>query len=346
MLAAGHPTPTEGELSDDRVPVRRLPLTRPLHVGMDSRAYAAVRRLLAETRPGLLHTHMAKAGTIGRIAAQTGPQRPRTVHTFHGHVLDGYFGPSVQRAFIEVERRLARRTDALIAVSPEIRDALQALGIGARREFHVIPLGLDLDRFLAVTGPGGELRDHLGLGPDQPLVGVVGRLVAIKAVEVLLEAMTHLPDVHLAVVGDGDERIALTARTQSLGLGARVHFVGWWPDIPSAMSDLDVVALTSRNEGTPVAIIEALAAGRAVVATDVGGVRHVVEDRVTGRLAPPGDPVAVAGLIRGLLDRPDERASFGRAGRESVRHRFGQERLLADIRVLYSDLLAAPVAAR
>jgi glycosyltransferase involved in cell wall biosynthesis len=344
VLAAGHPSASEGELSDERVSVRRVPLTRTLHPGMDAKALSAVRRLLGETRARLLHTHMAKAGTIGRVAAATVPRRPRTVHTFHGHVLEGYFSPAVQRGFIEVERALARRTDVLVAVSPEIRDALQSLGIGTRREFQVIPLGLDLEPFLAVTGPGRGLRTHLGLGPDQPLIGIVGRLVPIKGLEVMLETMTFLPHVHLAVVGDGEERTALTERARAAGIADRVHFVGWWPDIPSAMSDCDVITLTSRNEGTPVALIEALAAARPVVATDVGGVRHVIQDGVTGWLAPAGDARSVAALIQRALDDPGTAAAQGLAGRESVRTRFGQDRLVADIRELYTDLLGHPGA--
>lgn len=344
VLAAGTPTAVEGELVDPAVPVRRVPLTRPLNAGMDARAVGAVRRLLTETGAGLLHTHMAKAGTVGRIAARTMPRgRPRTIHTFHGHVLEGYFNRGVQRGFIEVERALARQTDALVAVSPEIRDALQSLGIGRRREFHVISLGLDLDAFLAVAAPSGLLRSHLGLSADQPLVGVLGRLVAIKAIEVLLEAMVGLAGVHLAIVGDGEERESLEARSRDLGIADRVHFVGWWSDVAGAMSDLDVVALTSRNEGTPVALIEALAAGRPVVATDVGGVRHVIEHGVTGWLAPSGDSATVADLIRRALDTPRESAILAAAGRESVRTRFGKERLVADVRDLYGDLSARPV---
>ncbi len=341
ILAAGDPTAVEGELSDPLVPVRRLPLVRPLHAASDARAVAAVRRLLGETGARLLHTHMAKAGTVGRVAARTmAGSRPRTIHTFHGHVLEGYFNPGVQRAFIEVERALARRTDALLAVSPEIRDALQSLGIGRRREFHVIPLGLDLDPFLAVHQPAGSLRGQLGLGDDQPLVGVLGRLVAIKAIEVLLDAMVSLPGVHLAVIGDGDQREMLVGRSAELGLAGRVHFVGWSPDVPAALSDLDVVALTSRNEGTPVALIEALAAARPVVATDVGGVSHVVKHGVTGWLAPSGDAEAVAELIRHTLDARDESAAMAVAGREDVRTRFGKDRLIVDIRALYTDLVA------
>ncbi len=339
VLAAGRPSAAEGELADDRVPVHYLPLTRPLNPQMDLRAISATRRLLGGTGARLLHTHMAKAGTVGRVAAASMGDRPRTVHTFHGHVLDGYFNPAVQRVFVEMERGLARRTDAIVAVSPEVRDSLQALGIGRRRTFHVIPLGLDLDRFLSVDRPDGALRSTLGLEPGTPLIGAVGRLVPIKANEVLLEAVARLPGVHLALIGDGEERAGLEKRAESMGLGERVHFTGWWPDVAAAVGDLDLVVLTSNNEGTPVALIEAHAAGKAVVATDVGGVRHVVTDGVTGWLAPAGDAPGVAALIeRALTDRARLDA-FGAAARESVRHRFGKDRLLDDVRDLYGELL-------
>jgi glycosyltransferase involved in cell wall biosynthesis len=307
---------------------------------MDARAVAATRRLLHTTGARLLHTHMAKAGTVGRVAAGSMTVRPRTVHTFHGHVLDGYFKARAQRVFIELERALARRTDVLVAVSPEVRDSLQALGIGRRREFHVIPLGLDLDRFLAVDGPDGSLRASLGIGPDTPLIGVVGRLVSIKAVDVLLEAVARIPDLHVAVIGDGEERGSLTRKTHAMGLAGRVHFTGWWADVPAAVSDLDLVVLTSRNEGTPVALIEAQAAGKAVVATDVGGVRHVVADGSTGWLAPSGDAPAIAALIEQALRDRDRLRVFGAAGRLAVRDRFGKDRLLRDVGDLYTELLA------
>jgi glycosyltransferase involved in cell wall biosynthesis len=340
LLAAGRPSVAEGELADDQVPVHYLPLTRPLNPQMDLRAVSAVRRLLGGTGARLLHTHMAKAGTVGRVAAASMADRPRTVHTFHGHVLDGYFNPTVQRIFVEMERRLARRTDAIVAVSPEVRDSLQALGIGRRRTFHVIPLGLDLDRFLAVDGPDGALRSTLGLAPATPLIGAVGRLVPIKANEVLLEAVARLQGVHLALIGDGEERARLTKLVERMGLVERVHFTGWWSDVPSAIADLDLVVLTSNNEGTPVALIEAHAAGKAVVATDVGGVRHVVTDGVTGWLAHAGDAPGISSLIEHALADRARLAAFGAAGRDAVRGRFGKDRLLRDVRELYGDLLA------
>lgn len=339
VLAAGRPTEVEGELHDDAVTVRRVPLVRPTDPLNDGRALMAVRRLLAQTAPDLVHTHMAKAGTIGRVAARSMRVRPRTVHTFHGHVLEGYFRPSTQRAFVEVERRLARQTDALIAVSPEIRDALLDLRIGRPAQFHVISLGFDLSSFLAVEGPAGTLRAKLGLAGDVPLVGIVGRLVPIKDVGTMLAAMVDLPAAHLAVVGDGEMRPALEERARQLGVAGRVHFTGWWPEVAEALSDLDVVALTSRNEGTPVSLIEAQAAGRPVVATDVGGVRYVVEDGVGGYLVRPGDAGALAERVARLLADPDLRRDMGVKGRASVGHRFGKEALLSGITDLYTGLL-------
>lgn len=338
-LAAGTPARDEGELHHPSVFLQRVPLVRPVRPAVDARALLAIRRLMQREQPVILHSHMAKAGTLGRVAAMSVQPRPRTVHTFHGHVLEGYFGRSSQRAFVEMERRLARRTDALVAVSAEIRDDLLALGIGRPDQFHVLPLGLDLAPFLAVRGPSGKLRRHLGIHSDAALVGIVGRLVPIKDHVTLLTAMEHLPGVHLAVIGDGELRRQLELHTRQAGLADRVHFTGWWHDMPAVLSDLDVVALTSRNEGTPVALIEAGAAGRAVVATDVGGVRSVVEEGVNGHLAPPGDHERVASLIGHLLDSPDVRGRMGEGGRLQAAERFGAGRLLHDIRALYTELV-------
>jgi glycosyltransferase involved in cell wall biosynthesis len=340
-VAAGQPAETEGEMTDPAVAVRHVPLVRPLRPATDARALAAVRRLLVETGATLLHTHMAKAGTIGRLAGHSLPGRARirTVHTFHGHVLDGYFSPAVQRAFVEVERRLAVRTDALIAVSDEVRDALLELRIGRPGQYQVIPYGLDLGRFLAVDGPSGSLRGSLDLGPEVPLVGILGRLVAIKDHATVLAAMVHVPGVHLAVVGDGELRPALEAQAAGLGLGGRVHFTGWSADVPGALADLDVVVLTSRNEGTPMVLIEAAAAGRPVVATRVGGVAAVVADGFTGHLVPAGDAEAVASRIGLLLADPVGRQAMGRAARVAMADRFGPDRLLRDVRALYAALV-------
>jgi glycosyltransferase involved in cell wall biosynthesis len=337
-LGAGTPTEREGELLDERVPVRRLPLVRPLRPDVDARAVVEVRRLLRETGAALVHTHMAKAGTVGRVAARSVRPRPRTVHTFHGHVLDGYFSAPVRRAFLEIERRLAGVTDVLVAISDEIRDELLDLGIGRPSQYRVIPLGFDLGPFLDVNGQSGVLRHRVGLAPDVPLVGVVGRLVPIKDHVTLFEAMARLPGVHLAVVGDGELRASLEARVEAMRLSDRVHFTGWMTDVAAVVSDVDVVALSSRNEGTPVSLIEAAACGRPAVATDVGGVRAVVEHGVNGLLARPGDAEQLSAALDQVLRDGEGRRRMGDAGRARVRDRFSQERLLRDVRDLYGEL--------
>lgn len=337
-LAAGIPAPSEGELADDRVAVRHVPLVRPLHPSSDARAVLAVRRLLVETNARLLHTHMAKAGFVGRSAALSLRPRPRTVHTFHGHVLDGYFRPGVQRAFVEIERRLARQTDVLVAISTEIRDALLNLDIGRPDQYRVIPVGLDLSRHLAAAAPSGALRSRIGIGPDVPLIGAAGRLVPIKDISTLLKALVRVPDAHLALIGDGELRERLEAESTTLGLDGRVHFTGWLSDMAQVLSDVDIVALTSRNEGTPVSLIEAAASGRPAVAANVGGVSQVVVDGVTGLLTPAGSPDETATALRHLLDDPGRRRQMGEAARSHVRDRFGQDRLISEIRALYGEL--------
>lgn len=338
VLGAGTPTASEGELSHPEVAVRRLPLVRPVQPATDARAFASVRSLIKEHRAELVHTHMAKAGTVGRLAAASLRPRPKTVHTYHGHVLDGYFRPSAERAFIAVERGLAHLTDVIIAISPQVRDSLLELGIGRPEQYRIIPLGFDLEAHRAVDGPSGALRERLGLHDDVPLIGCVGRLVPIKDHSTLLQAMSRIPEAHLAVLGDGELRGALEDEVAARGLGHRVHFVGWWTDIPSAMADMDVVALTSRNEGTPVSLIEAGACGRPVVATDVGGVRSVVADGESGLLVPPQDPEAMADALEQVLASSQMRSRFGANGR-SRSNAFGQNRLVDDIRGLYRDLL-------
>ena len=336
VLGAGQPPAEEGELSDPDVSVVQLPLVRPVSPREDIQAYRQTRRLLIRLRPKILHTHMAKAGMIGRAASRG--LGIRTVHTYHGHVLDGYFRPAARRVFLETERLLAKSTDVLIAISPEVKQSLLELGVGTPEQYRVIPLGFDLTVHLGVQQASMQLRSRLGLAPDTPLVGAVARLVPIKDLRTFLRAISLLPHVHAAILGDGEERKDLERFAHKAGIDDRVHFTGWWRDIPAAMSDCDVVALTSLNEGTPVSLIEALACNRPVVATDVGGVRFVVEHERSGLLVSAGDSAAVASSIQRLLGSPTTAARLAREGREVVRTRFHKDRLLADIDRLYSEL--------
>ena len=338
-LVAGTPEPGEGELLDPDVVVERAPLARSISPLRDLTAFRWLRSRIDADGYDIVHTHMAKAGTLARGAALRSRRRPKLVHTFHGHVLEGYFNRPVQRTFIEIERRLARRTDALVAVSEEIRDDLLALGIGDEERWHVIQLGFDLAPMLVVSGPSGALRERIGLAEEVPLVGVLGRLAPIKDHATLLEAVACLDGVHLAILGDGEMRDEIASRSDSLGISDRVHMIGWWLDVPAAIADLDVVALTSRNEGTPVSLIEAHACGKPVVSTDVGGVRAVVRDGISGSLVPSGDAAAVAAALQGILSDRAAATRMGEQGRAFVRDRFTKERLVADIRALYTSLL-------
>jgi glycosyltransferase involved in cell wall biosynthesis len=224
-----------------------------------------------------------------------------------------------------------------------VRAELLAHRIGSPERLLVMPLGLELDRFLTCEARRGELRAELGLDGGASIVGIVARLVPIKAHETFLEAAATLaaevPGSHFLVVGDGERRQELVALADRLGLGARVHFLGWRRDLDRVYADLDLVVLTSRNEGSPVSLIEAMAAARPVVATRVGGVPDLVEDGVTGCLAVPGDASALARDMEALLVDPTRRRAMGLAGRRRVAAAFGAERLVADMDRLYTTLL-------
>ena len=233
-------------------------------------------------------------------------------------------------------------TGRLLTVSERVRSELLRLGIGRPDRFEVVPLGLDLERFLGAEPLRGQLRSELGLHAG-PLVGIVARLVPIKAHEVFLEAARAIADASPAarfvVVGDGERRAALEALARRLGLGDRVSFLGWRADLDRIYADLDVVVLCSRNEGSPVSLIEAMAAGRPVVATAVGGVPDLVEDGVTGRLIPPDDGAALGRAVLEVLADPDRARALGEAGRQRVFPAFGAARLVGDIDRLYMRLV-------
>lgn len=309
----------------------------------DARAAVAVRSLIKRFEPTIVHTHMAKAGALGRVIARAA-RVPIVVHTFHGHVLREYFSPPLNRTFLEVERHLARISNALIAVSTHVRNELVDLGVGRPSQWHVIPLGLDLGGLNASTLAPDEARNRIGIVLDRPLVGIVGRLAPIKDHWTFLNACAEVakqhPTAEFVIAGDGPLRDRLEAKAREM-LGDRVAFLGWVRDLEALYSALDVVVLTSRNEGTPVALIEAAACARPVVATNVGGVADVIREGVNGYLVDAGDHRAVAERVVRLLSNRDLAESLGRAGRMYVKERFSAERLVSDIAQLYSELLLA-----
>ncbi len=321
-------------------PRRIARMGRELGLG-DIGAFARLVRELRSLRPDVVHTHAAKAGTLGRLAALVpGRGQPRiTVHTFHGHSLTGYFSPRKAAVFLRIERFLARHTTRLIAVSDEVRDDLVRLGVAPAEHFEVIRLGLDLGRFDVDAGEraarGAALRAELSIPADAHLVTLVARLVPIKRVDRFLAVAEQLAaqreDVWFLIAGDGELREQL----QGLPQPAHVVWAGCQRDVPAVCFASDVVVLTSDNEGTPVSLIEAQAAGVPVVSTRVGGAAAVVAPDC-GALVDDADDVAqFAAAVRAVLDRPRGAGD----PRAHVAQTFSLDRLVADVDALYRRLL-------
>jgi glycosyltransferase involved in cell wall biosynthesis len=344
LLVAGTESSTEGNMIElgrleEPPALRRVPvLGREISPLDDLRALGALVGLMREFRPDIVHTHLAKAGTLGRLAARIAGVRV-VIHTYHGTVFRGYFGSLRSRLFLEIERAVARATTRLVAITPGQRRELIAMGIGSEATVVEIPLGLELAPFVdAPSRP--EARATLGLTFDEPVIAIVARLVAIKDVGLFLQALARLRSSPTAlIVGDGEERGRLEALAAALGVASRCRFLGWRRDVRSVYAAADVVVLTSRNEGSPVSIIEAMAAGRAVVCTDVGGVADVVTSGSSGVLVPYGDPDALAASIDGLLRDPDLRQRLGAEARRAVYPRYDVSRLVTDIAALYTSLV-------
>ena len=326
-----------------RAPARRLA----------ARGRAVVRELaelIRSVRPHILHTHTAKAGAVGRTAARVaGSDRPPVVvHTFHGHTLRGYFGPAKERVYRQIERRLAREADALIAVSPEVRDELVELGVAPASHFAVVRLGIELSERMAGAERGEALRAALGIPAERFTVGWVGRMTAVKQASDVLRTVRLLHDAGvdaaLVMIGDGPDRGDLEKLTRELGLEDATRFVGFQDDMGPWFHTFDALLLPSRSEGTPVSAIETLASGRPVVATRVGGVSDVVSDGVDGFLFPFGDVDEAAAQLGRLAADPALRERMGASGSERALRRYRVERLVDDMDRLYRALLAEKLA--
>lgn len=348
LLVAG----TEGAEEGNVLALGRLPSTldpivvpelgRRISPLDDLRALSKVIAIARAYRPDIVHTHLAKAGFVGRVAGRLAGAQA-IVHTFHGSVFRNYFGRRESALYLGIERQLARITTRIIAITERQRIELaQLLGLPRDKIVH-IPLGLDLSPFR--DAPDRLVaRAQLGLSSNRPVVGLVARLVPVKDVATFLRAMKLLvrdvPELAVIVAGDGEDRLALEAVAAELELTGRCQFLGWRADLPVIYAALDTLALSSINEGTPVSVIEAMATGRPVVATAVGGVPDVVRHGQHGFLVQPRDPEALASAIRRVLFDRNLAKALGSEGRKSALARYDVARLLGDIDNLYLELLA------
>lgn len=350
ILIGGQLEPGEADLSHEArklgVPTILVPeIRRAVNPLMDLLAYWTLCRIFLRERPVLVHTHTAKAGAIGRLAALT-TGVPIVIHTFHGHVFDGYFSRGVTAMFKLVERTLARSTDLVIAISEgQKRELCERHRIAPPEKVRVVPLGLELGRFLEARLLEGSFRRELGLGALTPLIGFVGRLAEIKDPELLLLSVAKLGAVdgavpHVVIAGDGEVRPRLESLARELGIAERTHFLGNRSDVERVYADLDTLALTSRNEGTPVALIEAMAVGIPIVATDVGGVREVLGGYPLAKLVPDRSPESFATALRAWV-----RERICRTDGRLHAERFSAERLLREIEQIYEEMLANHSAA-
>ncbi len=329
-------------------------------------------RLFLRERPDIVHTHTAKAGTAGRVAGIAykwltpsiligRPRRCRFVHTYHGHVFHSYYGKLKTRVFLGIEKSLARLvTDCIVVISPQQFEEINGdFGVGRSEQFRVIPLGLDLESFSNSRNRRNRLRGELSAGESDVLIGIVGRLTEIKNHLLFIEAAARWKQaysgqnrtVRFLVIGDGKLREELSENARRLGVDDIVEFLGTRNDPEYFYPALDVVALTSLNEGTPLTLIEAMANERPCIATSVGGVidligRETRHDEGTsfricerGILAPSGDSTALCEGFQRLIEDTGLREELGARGGEFALSSFSKARLLSDLERLYNEMM-------
>ncbi len=301
------------------------------------RIYQLIRRY----QPDVVHTHARTAGFFGRVAARLA-RVPVVVHTFHEYPFEGYFRPIETKLFIWVERAMARLSDSIITLTESLRrDIADTYRITRKSRVIVLPLGLDLDPYAAMSRKAGLFRAAWGIPSDVPLVGIVGRLIPVKNHPLFLQAALRLrqrhPSARFVIVGDGYLRAQLESQTRELGLDDVVLFTGWQKDTAPIYSDLDVAVISSLSEGTPVPVIEALAAACPVVATAVGGLPDLLDGGRLGRLVASGSADDLALAIHETLVQPPDMT----VAQAAMLDRYSINRLVGDLDSLYRGLLWA-----
>ncbi len=348
VLISGIEAPEEGNMLDlaeakGVKPIRLKYLGRELHPIRDLLTLWKLYRIIKKEKPDIVHTHTAKAGFVGRAAAFLAGV-PIVIHTFHGHVLHGYFGPLKTGFFRLAERFMARFSNLIIAVSEQCRNDLIKYNISTPEHIRTIPLGLELERFrIPHLDIRKAIRQEFNIPEHAFVVGMIARMVPIKKHEDLFRAIptvlkTH-PDTYFLIVGDGERRDYLDQLSIELEITHRCIFTGFREDQEKVYAALDLVVLTSANEGLPVAIIEALSSGKTVVSTRVGGVPELIEDGKTGYIVEPEKVDSIAeGLLKAVAD-PEKTRTMGADAQEDTIRKFSVQRLIQDVDLLYQQLL-------
>jgi glycosyltransferase involved in cell wall biosynthesis len=360
MLLAG--SLDEGEESSEHVldelglkPVFIKEMKREISPIEDIAAYRIIKEIIKEFMPDIVHTHASKAGTLGRLAAASCGVKV-IVHTFHGHVFHSYFGKAKTEFYKNIERYLAKKSSKIIAISNRQKEELTIEHkICNADKVVVVPLGFDLDRFQQNQSEKRAIfRSYYNLADDEIAIGIIGRLVPVKGHALFLESIKKVLDktnkkVRAFIIGDGDDRAVVEAKATELGIvytnehnhavKAPLTFTSWIKDIDGALAGLDIVALTSLNEGTPVSLIEAQAANKPIVTTNVGGIRNVVLENETSFLIESRDAEVFGAKLQLLAEDDALRLKMGARGWEHVKDTFHYKRLVTDIDALYKRLL-------
>jgi len=341
-------------------------MTRGINFLKDRTAYRKIKKIIADFKPDIIHTHASKAGALGRMAALS-MNVPVIVHTFHGHIFHSYFNPIKSKLFLRIERYLARRSSAIIALSAFQKDELvNRFHLCKAKKVRVIPLGFDLSRFQEDQQRKREIfRKNYSIADYEIVISIVGRLVPVKNHAMFLRALGTVlkkttKKVRAFIVGDGEMLNSLRQTADQLGishnylpyvennkvnrserapLSSSLIFTSWIKDVEYAVAGSDVIALTSYNEGTPVSLIEAQAAGKPVVTTNVGGIENVVLPNETALLCHPDDDEMFARHLLALIENDQFRLSMSRNGFEQMQAKFHYSRLVKDMKALYYELL-------
>jgi len=362
VLVAGHKEDTEASsefiLENLGIEAQYIPhMYRAINPINDYKAYKYLKKLIKQFKPDIVHTHAAKAGALGRMAAKA-CNVPVIVHTFHGHVFHSYFGPLKTRFYLEVERYLASISDKIIAISPQQKCELaEEFAVCAAKKIDIVPLGFDLHRFRDdQINKRIDFRSKYQIADDEVAIGIVGRLVPIKNHALFLQALKNVIEqssqkIRAFIVGDGEEREYLMQTATNLGIDfvgpeaaltqkASLTFTSWITNIDEVYAGIDIVALSSLNEGTPVSLIEAQAANKPIITTDVGGVRDIVVPNKTALLSPSKDVARFGANLLRLVEKETLRQRMGKKGYNFVKRQYSYKRLAKDFSNLYHTLLA------
>ncbi len=360
LLLAG--TKQDSEESSEYI-VKEMGLTftrlkemkRSINPYRDIRTYLEIRKIIKQYNPDIVHTHAAKAGALGRLAALH-EKIPVIVHTFHGHVFHSYFHPIKTKIFLWIERFLAKRSSAIIAISERQKHELSShYNLCEPSKINIIPLGFDLTRFREnVEQKRIDFRKKFFLEDDEIAIGIIGRLVPIKNHSLFIDCAARIlantsKKVRFFIIGDGESRVSLMKEASIIGIDYSYYpdekkksdliFTSWIKDVDVCISGLDIVALCSFNEGTPVSLIEAQAGNRPIISTKVGGIENVVKEGETALLVNINDFSQFHKTLLLMIEDDGLRARLGRNSWEFVRDKFHYTRLIREISELYQSML-------